>query len=260
MTLLHNSCNITNTCRINRFMFFIAKILIIKFILTINDDNHNHSYYCQAFSTTINTKYRNINEMRSSSLELTRRHQRHQQQIKNKTILFNSKKESDNDKTNMMEKTTPYLTVMVPLLMVYISNQWSRSSIYYLVNFSPGATAATAINVDLNFSETEYGLLASIGFTVLYATASLFAGSISDSYNRKTITYLSCTSWTIATAFTAIATSYNDVLLARIFMGLSCAFTTPAAYTIIRDVFPKDQAAFASSIFFQCYLCCWFFI
>ena len=113
-------------------MFFISKILIIKFILTINNDNQNHSYYCQAFSTTVNTKYRNINEMRSSSLELTRRHQRHQQQhqqqqnqglIKNKTILFNSKKESDNDKTNMMEKTTPYLTVMVPLLMVYISNQ-----------------------------------------------------------------------------------------------------------------------------------------
>ena len=132
MTPLHNSCNITNTWRINRVMFFISKILIIKFILTINNDNQNHSYYCQAFSTTVNTKYRNINEMRSSSLELTRRHQRHQQQhqqqqnqglIKNKTILFNSKKESDNDKTNMMEKTTPYLTVMVPLLMVYISNQ-----------------------------------------------------------------------------------------------------------------------------------------
>ena len=32
-------------------------------------------------------------------------------------------------------------------------------------------------------------------------------------------------------------------------MGLACAFTTPAAYTLIRDSVPKEKAAFANSLY-----------
>lgn len=37
------------------------------------------------------------------------------------------------------------VTLVLPLQLVYISNQWSRSSIYYLVNFSEGADAFRAM-------------------------------------------------------------------------------------------------------------------
>ena len=40
-----------------------------------------------------------------------------------------------------------YFTTLLPLLLVYISNQWSRSSIYYLVNFADGASERTASNM-----------------------------------------------------------------------------------------------------------------
>ena len=233
----------TSTNNKTGILSLITKIVLIQLLLTSIDNNR----HCQAFSTT-NIKYPSYRMKVTRPLSRNQLHSNHDQnkQSMKKTVLSNSK---EDDEKNIIQKATPYLTVMAPLVMVYISNQWSRSSIYYLVNFSQEATASSSINVDLGFSETEYGFLASIGFTALYAVASLFAGSISDSSNRKTITYASCAAWTLATVSTALATSYNNVLASRVFMGLSCAFTTPAAYTIIRDVFPKDQAAFASSIF-----------
>ena len=76
----------------------------------------------------------------------------------------------------------PYITIVLPLLLVYISNQWSRASLYFFVDFSDSTdvTAYTAMNVDLGFSQAQYGALASVAFTALFAVASLFAGNFAE--------------------------------------------------------------------------------
>lgn len=119
------------------------------------------------------------------------------------------------------------LTLCLPLWLVYVSNQWSRSSIYYLVDFSENASAFKAMNIDIGFSETQYGFLASVAFTSLFAIASLGAGAASDRFNRKLLTIGSALSWSAATLGTAMAESYTQVVLCRIAMGLACAFSTP---------------------------------
>ena len=48
---------------------------------------------------------------------------------------------------------------------------------------------------------------------------------------------------------TATSGSYNVVLAARIFMGLSCAFSTPSAYTLINDLVPKYWVASINSLY-----------
>lgn len=145
--------------------------------------------------------------------------------------------------------TLRYISIIIPLLLVYVSNQWSRFSLTYLVNFSEDATAFNAINVDLNFSEAQYGALASVAFTALFAIASLFAGNFADKSDRKLLTVGSCALWSLLTFTTSIATDYNQVLISRILMGLACAFATPSAYTLLRDFFPKEKAALASSLY-----------
>jgi len=131
--------------------------------------------------------------------------------------------------------------IVFPLLLVYISNQWSRYSISYLVDFSSpdnnAATAAafTAMNVDLQFTKSQYGLLASTAFTFLFAFSSLIAGSLADKYDRKLLTLSSCLVWTLATVAQSTAQSYEEVLMARVVMGGACAFAAPAAYTLIAD-------------------------
>eukprot|EP00986_Skeletonema_menzelii_P002548 scaffold687_cov138-Skeletonema_menzelii.AAC.3 len=141
--------------------------------------------------------------------------------------------------------------IVFPLLLVYISNQWSRYSISYLVDFSPDNAAATftAMNVDLQFTKSQYGLLASTAFTFLFAFSSLIAGSLADKYDRKLLTLSSCLVWTLATLAQSQAHTYNEVLLARVVMGGACAFAAPAAYTLIADKISKDKLAFANSLY-----------
>ncbi|KAL7531925.1 hypothetical protein ACHAXR_007622 [Thalassiosira sp. AJA248-18] len=146
------------------------------------------------------------------------------------------------------------LILVFPLLLIYISNQWSRYSISYLVDFSsPDATSTVsafgAMNIDLQFSQSQYGLLASTAFTILFALSSLIAGNFADKYNRKILTLGSCAIWTLATIWTSQAQSYNEVLIARVIMGGACAFAVPAAYTLIADKVSKDKLALSNSIY-----------
>ena len=141
-------------------------------------------------------------------------------------------------------------TSVLPLWLVYILNQWNRSSIYYLVDFSGEGNAFSAMNLNLGFSQLQYGLLASVAFTSsLFAVASLGAGVASDRYNRKVLTIAWAVAWSVATLGTAFSMSYGQVVSWCIAMGLACAFSTPTAYTLLQERVPQNRAALASSIY-----------
>lgn len=164
-------------------------------------------------------------------------------------VLKMSEKKSTNEAEGGEESNNWLFGLCLPLWLAYVSNQWSRSSIYYLVDFSDQGNAFQAMNIDLDFSQAQYGLLASVAFTSLFAVASLVAGAASDRYNRKTLTVASIATWGLATLGTSTSTSYNQVVLWRVLMGLSCAFSTPTAYTLLADRVPADKGASASSIY-----------
>lgn len=137
----------------------------------------------------------------------------------------------------------------LPLWLVYVSNQWSRTSIYYLVDFSSAAEAFKAMNVDIGFDEAQYGILASVAFTLLFAVASLGAGIASDRTDRKLLTVASAAMWSVATFATANSHSYPEVLAFRVLMGLACAFSTPTAYTLLQERVPTERQSLASSLY-----------
>lgn len=57
---------------------------------------------------------------------------------------------------NENENNLPWLvSLCLPLWLVYVSNQWSRSSIYYLVDFSEAADPFKAMNLDIGESWKE---------------------------------------------------------------------------------------------------------
>jgi len=105
------------------------------------------------------------------------------------------------------------------------------------------------MNVNINFSQAQYGVLASLAFTAVFATVSLFAGSLADRNYRKLLTVESALTCTVAVFGLAISGSYNVVLSANIFMGLSCTFSTPSAYTLVNNLVPKDRVAFVNSLY-----------
>jgi MFS family permease len=158
--------------------------------------------------------------------------------------------DDDNSPNKAMGVSSSWpISLVLPLWLVYTSNQWSRSSIYFLVDFSSDAKPFQAMNLDIGFSEAQYGVLASVAFTSLFAVASLGAGVASDRFNRKFLTLASALTWSVATLGTAFSDSYTQVIICRVLMGLACAFSTPTAYTLIRDAVPKDRVALASSLY-----------
>lgn len=166
-----------------------------------------------------------------------------------KRTIMNSKSDGNLEVTNDSSSWKWLFTLVIPLHFVYISNQWSRSSIYYLVNFSDDATPFSAMNVDIGFSQSQYGVLASLAFTALFAFASLGAGAASDRFDRKKLTVVAALGWGVATLGTALSSSYTEVLSWRVLMGLACAFTTPTAYTLINDRVPDDRKSLATSFY-----------
>ena len=159
---------------------------------------------------------------------------------------------NDGPNNNLEPDSSSYrwlFALVLPLQLVYISNQWSRSSIYYLVNFAADADAEKAMNVAIGFTEAQYGLLASLAFTALFAVASLAAGAAADKYDRKALTIIAAVGWAVATIGTAFSSTYTEVLSWRVLMGLFCAFSTPTAYTLIKQQVPKDRLSLATSIY-----------
>lgn len=164
------------------------------------------------------------------------------------------KAQTTDDEESKLSSLSDILVLVFPLLLIYVSNQWSRYSISYLVDFSTPDASSTisafgAMNIDLQFDQSQYGLLASTAFTVLFALSSLVAGNLADKYDRKLLTLGSCGVWTLATLATSQSQSYNEVLIARVIMGGACAFAIPAAYSLISDRVSKDKLALSNSIY-----------
>jgi len=173
-----------------------------------------------------------------------------EQRLTTTTTQISMKQTEEEDSSLRIESTGVWLfTLVFPLLLVYISNQWSRSSLYYLVNFADDADPFLAMNAGIGFSQAEYGFLASLAFTALFGIASLGAGIASDRFDRKLLTTVSAAGWAAASLGTALSSSYSSVLFWRVAMGLACAFTTPAAYTLINERVPKDRVSFATSLY-----------
>lgn len=142
------------------------------------------------------------------------------------------------------------------LLGVYVHNQWSRSLLFYLVDFGAresGGSGARAtrelMNVELGFGPETYGVLASLPFTLVFAPASLLAGTAADRLDRARLTWVSLLCWSAATLWQGAAQSVGEVAASRALQGLAQAVTTPAAFTLIADVTPAARRGTANSIF-----------
>lgn len=147
------------------------------------------------------------------------------------------------------EDLTFSYVILGMLLVAFASNQWSRQAIYYLCDFTSTADPFKHINQDIGFTKEMYATLASFGFTAVFATVSLFAGSVSDRFNRVNIIILSCISWSIITALHSQAHAYSDLIPLRALLGISQAFFNPAAYTLIADIFPKRLVGSMNGVF-----------
>lgn len=94
---------------------------------------------------------------------------------------------------------------------------------------------------DLGISDTQMGLLLGPAFAVLYATLGLPLGWLADRTRRTTLAAAGVALWSIATAFSGLARSFGQLLLARVGVGIGDATLAPSALSLISDSFPPER-------------------
>ena len=97
------------------------------------------------------------------------------------------------------------------------------------------------IQRDLGISDTQVSLLAGFAFAIFYTLMGIPLGRIADRYNRRNLIAAGITVWCLMTVACGLARNYWQLFTARVGVGVGEAALSPAAYSMISDLFPKEK-------------------
>lgn len=130
-------------------------------------------------------------------------------------------------------------TVLGILVAVYTSNFIDRTII---------GTLGEAIKIDLNLTNTQVGLLGGIAFALLYTILGIPIARIAEKRSRVNIITICLVIWSGFTALCGTATSFLQLLLFRVGVGIGEAGCSPPSHSLITDYYPPKARATALSI------------
>jgi MFS family permease len=90
------------------------------------------------------------------------------------------------------------------------------------------------IVADFKLNDAQFGLLTSM-FLWSYGILSPLGGFFADKYGRKSVIVFSVSVWSAVTLWTGFVSSFHEMLVARVCMGISEACYIPAALALISD-------------------------
>lgn len=93
------------------------------------------------------------------------------------------------------------------------------------------------IEQDLHISDTEMSLLIGLAFALVFTGLGLPAGVLLDRRKRKWIITCGVTFWSLATMSCGLASSYGQLFLGRMAIGVGEAVFPPGAVAMMRDAF-----------------------
>lgn len=126
------------------------------------------------------------------------------------------------------------------LFLVYLVNFIDRQMITIL---------APAIKRDLGLDDADIGFLYGTAFAVFYALFGIPLGRLADSWHRVRLLTIGLALWSAMTALSGLARGGAMLAGARIGVGIGEATASPAAYSLISDMFPREMRATALAIY-----------
>lgn len=105
------------------------------------------------------------------------------------------------------------------------------------------------IRAALDISDTEVSLLIGLAFALFYTVLGLPIAWIADRWNRRNLIVSGVALWSAMTAACGFAGSYATLFLARMGVGVGEAALSPAAYSMLSDMFPRDKLARAMAVY-----------
>ena len=110
------------------------------------------------------------------------------------------------------------------------------------------AVLGQAIKAELQFSDTQLGIIQGIGFAIFYTAMGLPLARLAERYSRARIISASVALFGAMAALCGTATSFTRMLLFRVGVGIGDAGLGSPVASLIGDHFPRDRRASAMSI------------
>jgi MFS family permease len=104
------------------------------------------------------------------------------------------------------------------------------------------------IRQEWGLSDTDIGWLGT-AFTLLYAFVGIPLGRAADLWSRKWILAIALGGWSALTCASGAARGFASLFAARLGVGVGEAACTPAATSMLGDLFPRAERARAMSLF-----------
>ncbi len=103
---------------------------------------------------------------------------------------------------------------------------------------------------EFSLTDAQFGLLTSV-FLWSYGIFSPFGGFLADKYSRRNVIIFSVAIWSLATVWTGYVSSFEEMIAARIVMGVSEAFYIPAGLALITDYHRGKTRSLATGLHFS---------
>ncbi len=130
--------------------------------------------------------------------------------------------------------------VLGMLVVVYTMNFLDRQILGIL---------AGPIKQELGLTDGQLGLMGGLAFAMLYSTLGVPIAWLADRSSRRRIMAYALGIWSGFTALCGLATSFWQLFLARVGVGIGEAGGVAPAYSLISDYFPKHQRARALAVY-----------
>jgi MFS family permease len=97
------------------------------------------------------------------------------------------------------------------------------------------------IKQDLSLSDTQISLIMGFAFIVFYVIWGLPIARLVDIGSRRLILGIGVAFWSVMTAVCGFATTFWQLFIARIGVGVGEACTGPATFSLLADLFPREK-------------------
>ena len=104
------------------------------------------------------------------------------------------------------------------------------------------------IQKDLHVGDAAMGALTGTAFAVVFATSALPLAWVADRTNRRNFVAIAVAAWSVMTAICGLASTFLQLLVARIGVAAGEAAHGPASLSIVADVFPAPKRGAAISV------------
>jgi MFS family permease len=148
--------------------------------------------------------------------------------------------ESDTHPPSVQTTTSHARFILAVLFLLSILNFVDRQIL---------ASLAGRVKVDLAITDAQLGFLYGTVFGVFYAVFGIPLGVFADLGSRRKLIAWGLTLWSLATMASGLAVGFGTLALARVGVGVGEASVSPAAYSLISDLFPRARRATALAVY-----------